>query len=241
MTLEEAIKKASSGDLNSIIAVADYYMERGTVGECMDALEWYEKAASRGVKYASLKAAMACANIARTIENNDMNDNDEAYAYSLWNRGALHASDGIPEPGEDMSNFDIALEIVETCLYGGAVLDYINSRFDKAMEKLKMIGLKGNSIRANLLYALCIMGRVSGRVLNDTEKQTIQELVGTAFYSDTDYSTLAVVGSTRHMEQLIFARAAKLLSYFYEPQAANALRKRAYLAVTDDSAKAELA
>lgn len=44
MTLDEAIKLAENGDVNSMIELGDYYVGTGETGDLRDALNWYKKA-----------------------------------------------------------------------------------------------------------------------------------------------------------------------------------------------------
>lgn len=44
MTLDEAIKLAENGNVDTMIALGDYYVGTGDTGDLRDALNWYKKA-----------------------------------------------------------------------------------------------------------------------------------------------------------------------------------------------------
>lgn len=231
MTRDELLKLAESGNINAMIAVAEQYEKEGTGECCYNALEWFEKAANSGNKYASLKAAANCITLARLFEDIDCDDD----AMNMWRRGVYNASNGIPDVNDDMSNFDIALQMVEECVYGVAVWNYLNQDFTSAMKNLNSIGVNKGCIRANLLYAECLKSSIN-RLFTDSEKDAMKTLIVTAFANESDYATRQVVGNARHMEQLIFARATQLLSLLLDKKTVPYILAKAHQALTDESA-----
>ncbi len=45
MTLDEAIKLAENGNVDTMIALGDYYVGTGDTGDLRDALNWYKRLA----------------------------------------------------------------------------------------------------------------------------------------------------------------------------------------------------
>lgn len=231
MTIDEAIRLAEAGNVNAMIALAEHYENEGTFGSCESAIEWFEKAAAHDNKYAALKAAANCITCARLLEDNDIDDAAE----EMWHRGLSNGMNGFPEADEDMSNFDVAMDIVEECLYYIAVWKYIRRDYEGAIKTLEQIDINGKSIRARILYSECYASSIN-RMFSDQEREQVKLLVLPVFKQENNYATQEAVGQARHMEQLVFARATKRASWLIDKNLAKMILSIARQALNDESA-----
>lgn len=239
MTLDEMKNAASSGDVKAMIALGEYYEDQTDSAETpvefenyfLQAIDLYEKARDQGNTYAAFKAVAACTALVELYEG----ANIPSKAELTWRRGAVNATRAIPSAeAYDEDRFNLAMSMLEECVYFAAAWTYLRDDYVGALQLLKTIGV-GYCKRADVLYAECTLKSVS--VLDEETKSRIVPLVHSLYEKSCNYITKEVVGQSRPLEQLVLAKASRSFSaLFSKRDTADAVISIAREALTDQKA-----
>lgn len=234
MTINEAIVEANSGNVEAMLAVADFYAKSEELGNGMEmALQWYEKAAETGNVYGMEMAGityMISASTSLAIG---------AFADSLeeWNRAFEKFHLLVQYEGYSLEKKRDIKKKAQQCIYKTIYCNVLLKRYEDALYILERISFK-NVSKEMMLKGICLYHMAE-------ETENYEEVYDILRYFESKSALSCLKDASNELEEMILSEGYIALSLFYRIGIAGVERDidRAYslLSMVADKIKGKMA